>query len=106
MIRKDFRASAIIYFWFFVSMMSMGLVADAFGTRGLLLFIVVVVAFLSIRSVRKHNRALRESRLRHGLCADCAYDLRGITSDRCPECGTLRPSIQTGQRQENDPVAR
>lgn len=29
----------------------------------------------------------RRRRLRRGRCAHCAYDLRGITSSTCPECG-------------------
>jgi hypothetical protein len=33
--------------------------------------------------------ARREAR---GLCRRCAYDLRGIDSDVCPECATPRPS--------------
>lgn len=29
-----------------------------------------------------------------GLCANCGYDLRGLTSGRCPECDTSRqPSV-------------
>ena len=28
---------------------------------------------------------------REGLCRECGYDLQGITSDRCPECGTPTP---------------
>jgi len=30
---------------------------------------------------------LRGWRRRHGCCADCGYDLRGLRSTRCPECG-------------------
>ncbi|MCA9306296.1 MAG: hypothetical protein KDA16_07170 [Phycisphaerales bacterium] len=26
----------------------------------------------------------------HYICRNCDYDLRGITSDRCPECGAPR----------------
>ena len=33
----------------------------------------------------------RESRRRAGLCVNCAYDMRGCTSDVCPECGTRIP---------------
>ncbi len=29
----------------------------------------------------------RYRRRRRGLCRECAYDLRGTTEPRCPECG-------------------
>jgi hypothetical protein len=32
----------------------------------------------------------RWRRVRRGLCVKCAYDLRGIDSDKCPECGWPR----------------
>lgn len=31
-------------------------------------------------------------RTRRGLCTRCAYDLRGISSGVCPECGEARPT--------------
>jgi hypothetical protein len=43
--------------------------------------------FLSLRSLAKLRR---RSRIRRGLCARCAYDLRA-TRDRCPECGEAVP---------------
>ncbi len=30
---------------------------------------------------------LRRRRRRSGLCVQCGYDLRGLTTPRCPECG-------------------
>ncbi len=27
---------------------------------------------------------------RKGYCWSCGYSLRGLTSDRCPECGNVR----------------
>jgi hypothetical protein len=32
--------------------------------------------------------ARRRRRVRRGLCGTCGYDLRGISSARCPECGS------------------
>ena len=32
----------------------------------------------------------RTRRIRRGLCPKCAYDLRGIESKECPECGAAR----------------
>jgi hypothetical protein len=28
-----------------------------------------------------------------GYCATCGYDLRGLTSGRCPECGHEIPAL-------------
>jgi len=35
-------------------------------------------------------RCLRGRRSRLGLCRACAYDLAGVDSDTCPECGSAR----------------
>ena len=32
---------------------------------------------------------VRRRRNRHGVCKNCRYDLAGITSGVCPECGTV-----------------
>ena len=29
----------------------------------------------------------RRVRIKRGQCASCGYSLRGITSEKCPECG-------------------
>src|SRR5687768_16452952 len=39
-----------------------------------------LVCFRRSRELRRQTR---------GACAHCGYDLREITSHRCPECGTL-----------------
>ncbi|MBX3390479.1 MAG: hypothetical protein KF691_13605 [Phycisphaeraceae bacterium] len=38
----------------------------------------------------------RQYRLRDTHCRNCGYDRRGLTSDRCPECGT--PASQFAPR--------
>jgi len=47
-----------------------------------------------VKSVRRWR--LHEWRLRHGLCAECGYNLTGNESGICPECGN---SISAGQIQ-------
>ena len=40
----------------------------------------------------------RERRwLRRGCCLNCGYDLQGITSDRCPECGASTALVLGGK---------
>ena len=45
-----------------------------------------------------HGPARRCARWRKGFCVQCAYDLTGLHSRRCPECGTLFESPQTTAR--------
>jgi hypothetical protein len=33
------------------------------------------------------KRILKARQARQGCCQECGYSLRGLTSDRCPECG-------------------
>lgn len=48
-----------------------------------------------------YNRPwLRRYRIRRGLCIDCAYDLTGLASARCPECGTSNPGVERKNLQE------
>jgi hypothetical protein len=42
---------------------------------------IVWVLFITPRAIRKRVRRKR------GQCAACGYSLRGITADKCPECG-------------------
>lgn len=43
----------------------------------------------------------RTLRIRRGLCVRCAYDMRGLTKTRCPECGHVvkRPRTSSGATQ-------
>lgn len=45
-------------------------------------FMIAALAPPIARYVRRRRRA------RRGLCVGCAYDLRGSTTGRCPECNT------------------
>jgi hypothetical protein len=52
---------------------------------------VVVAGIMSVLLLRA--RWASEDRLRRraeGCCLGCGYDLRGLTSGRCPECGARR----------------
>jgi hypothetical protein len=40
---------------------------------------------------------IRRRRRQRGLCLDCGYDLRGNTSQRCPECGRVNAHVLAGR---------
>ena len=42
----------------------------------------------SVCCARLYRKWRTARRRRAGLCVTCAYDLRGLTSPRCPECGS------------------
>lgn len=51
-------------------------------------FLFTVPAFLALVLIGLSNEMFRKHRRRRkGLCATCGYDLSGLTSDVCPECG-------------------
>lgn len=58
--------------------------------RVVVYIVFVVVVFLFCRA------GVRQKRLGKGLCPRCAYDLRNLMSNRCPECGEhLSPRDRT-----------
>jgi len=56
-------------------------------TLGTLIFLAAPpVALLAAWSV--YRQATTSEREKTGLCPTCGYNLRGIVTERCPECGT------------------
>lgn len=49
---------------------------------------------------RRMRRTLRQALLDSGVpvCEGCGYDLRGLSSERCPECGARRTLIVAGPK--------
>ena len=55
-----------------------------------------------------YRQTLESERQRQGLCANCGYDLRGLNTARCPECGAklhpprgwLREPERPGEEEE------
>jgi len=51
--------------------------------------VALLVSALIDSGLRKAQRSLMaDTRRERGLCASCSYDLTGLTTGRCPECGT------------------
>ena len=65
-----------------------------------LMFVAQVIGFLFHHEIWKESGKLA-GRTPQNKCRACGYDLRGITSDVCPECGNpliVKPKVQTPQR--------
>ena len=61
---------------------------NALLLTGILALPVLVVVGVIGAALFHLRRASRDrERQRQGLCVRCTYDLRGIASARCPECG-------------------
>ena len=56
--------------------------------------------------ITTYKQTIESERTRQGLCPRCGYDLRGINTERCPECGTRlrlrRPWLQEPERPDED----
>jgi len=64
------------------------------------MFVAQVIGFLFHHEIWKESGKL-VGRTPQNKCRACGYDLRGITSDVCPECGNpliVKPKVQTPQR--------
>jgi len=54
----------------------------------LIVGLLAVYAIILYRTTRNYVRqCVRRQRCETGCCAECGYDLRGLTETRCPECG-------------------
>ncbi|NLG44664.1 MAG: hypothetical protein GX547_15585 [Phycisphaerae bacterium] len=82
-----------------LSAVSTGALAGAivllFGLRGAAAWVVTffcvalsVTVFVNAMIRRSYRVALPEILRSLGRCAECGYDLTGLQSDTCPECGT------------------
>lgn len=63
------------------------------GPIGVIVGAVAVATGPSMISLIGHaviSRLFIKARLSLGLCEQCAYNLRGNTSGKCPECGAIR----------------
>ena len=62
---------------------------------GLLLGLILCVGSVPVSILAgfaTYRQTLESERQRQGLCPRCGYDLRGLNTARCPECGAkLRP---------------
>ena len=54
-------------------------------------FWALILLFAAAAAIPVVGPLRRRRRLRRGLCETCGYDLRA-SPERCPECGTPRPS--------------
>jgi hypothetical protein len=52
---------------------------------------------------KRTRRRIRESlvSLGYAVCLQCGYDLRGLTENRCPECGTPFDPTERGHSMNN-----
>jgi hypothetical protein len=72
---------------------------------GMLLAIASVPVGI-LGGVSTYRQTIESERTRQGLCRRCGYDLRGINTERCPECGTRlrlrRPWLQEPERPNDE----
>lgn len=68
----------------------------------ILLLVAPVILYGLIRWVPKvpqiYRQELREQRRRENRCLNCGYSLEGLTSERCPECGT--PTTERDEKEQ------
>ena len=84
----------------------MGLCLGCFlpGNIAILLGMLMVVLSVPVgffAGFSTYRQTIETERARQGLCPRCGYDLRGINTERCPECGArVRPRAPWLQQPE------
>jgi hypothetical protein len=86
--------SARLKIWLFL--MGYVVIGAQLTNESLIVFTVVVLGVAAAISWRKHLGRVRQWRIDNRLCTRCEYDLRGIASRRCPECGEPIPGSNPG----------
>lgn len=62
------------------------------------LMLAAVVYFTLFLMKELIFKGIQSARYSRGVCGNCAYDLTGIMSGTCPECGTPIPNQSTRLR--------
>jgi hypothetical protein len=81
------------YNWLLVFFAGLPTVLFVLGVGGAIVYIRYIV-------IREHRTAIQRRRARAMICARCKYSLRGLSSTRCPECGTAFDSVRIKAAQE------
>lgn len=101
---RQLEIACITYVLFLpCSMLSLGAEGEAWIRLGIIASLGLLVLIWSLSLLHSFVRAM--DRLIHGRCADCGYDLTGLTEPRCPECGTIF-DLQVSSATSNEPGDR
>jgi len=60
--------------------------------------VAAIVLFLAVANSAMMVR--RKARYAHGICLNCGYNLYGLPTLRCPECGTYTVSAEADMKRE------
>lgn len=102
---------ALLFSWLpFKFQTTFGLSATGFAVlaASCAAILFITLYWVSSRAIARRRRYLsgvcHEHNIRPRACLICGYDLRGSTSDTCPECGAPLAAVVVGAGDDDDTI--